>query len=315
MELLKQLYAIHSPSGAEKKMRHFLKTWIRRNVPEARYSVDNFGNLYVTKGDAETYPCIVAHMDQVQSLHPKDFRTLNVDGILIGFSVSKRCQCGLGADDKNGIWIALKALKKFDAIKTAFFVSEEVGCLGSQKADMKFFEDCRFVIQPDRRGSKDLITSIGWTELCSGDFLEDIGYEQFGYKPTDGMLTDVLTLKENGLAVSAINLSCGYHKPHTDEEYTVWSELENCKNFIFHIIETCNKVYPHIAEEPENYLMLMGDDVEMYLSYLEELISDYLMYYPEATDLQLWEEYGDLSGLSPEKFFEVVENVKQFYQM
>jgi hypothetical protein len=35
---------------------------------------------------------------------------------------------GLGADDKNGIWIALQCLKKYDTVKVAFFVSEEVGC-------------------------------------------------------------------------------------------------------------------------------------------------------------------------------------------
>ena len=66
MDLLKQLYKIHSPSGSEKKLRKFLKDWIRRNVPDARYEVDNIGNLYVKKGEAETYPCLVAHMDQVQ---------------------------------------------------------------------------------------------------------------------------------------------------------------------------------------------------------------------------------------------------------
>ena len=42
-------------------------------------------------------------------------------------------------------------------MKVAFFVSEEIGCVGSRNADMGFFEDARFVIEPDRRGYEDLI--------------------------------------------------------------------------------------------------------------------------------------------------------------
>ena len=64
-ELLKKLYCIHSKSGNEKKMRRFIKRWISDNVPSAVVTQDNTGNLYITKGDAESYPCLCAHMDQV----------------------------------------------------------------------------------------------------------------------------------------------------------------------------------------------------------------------------------------------------------
>ena len=74
---------------------------------------------------------------------------------------------GLGADDKNGIWIALKCLEQFPVLKIAFFKEEEIGCGGSSVADMSFFKDCRYCIQADRKGSSDLITSIGVTDLCS----------------------------------------------------------------------------------------------------------------------------------------------------
>ena len=52
MDLLKQLYRVYSPSGSEKKLRKFIKDWIRRNVPDAHYEVDNIGNLYIKKGEA-----------------------------------------------------------------------------------------------------------------------------------------------------------------------------------------------------------------------------------------------------------------------
>lgn len=199
----------------------------------------------MTRGISETYPCIVAHLDQVQREHSKDFKAIETEDIIFGYSPKNRKREGLGADDKNGIWIALKCLEKYECIKVAFFISEEIGCIGSRNADMNFFEDTRFVIEPDRRGFENLITDISYTSLCSNDFLRDIGFERFGYKEESGMMTDVLELKERGLGVSCINLSCGYYEPHTHEEFTVKKDLLNCLRLVEHIIENCQSVYPH----------------------------------------------------------------------
>ena len=245
MELLKQLYKIHSPSGNERVMKKFIRKYVWKHIPDVKIETDRKGNLYLIKGVAETYPCIVAHLDQVQREHSKDFIPVETKELIFGYSPRNRKQEGLGADDKNGIWIALKCLKKCKALKIALFVEEETGCRGSNEADMDFFKDCRFVIQPDRRGYKDLITTIGWTDLCSDDFLKTIGYEKFGYQETDGMMTDILTLKENGLGISCINLSCGYYEAHTDREFTVKKDLLNCLKLAGHIIENCTGVYPH----------------------------------------------------------------------
>lgn len=164
-------------------------------------------------------------------------------GVLIGYSLENMRQEGLGADDKNGIFVALECLQKYDAIKVAFFVEEEIGCGGSSRCDIEFFKDVRFVIEPDRRDASDLITNIGMDDICSQEFLDDCGYQKFGYEPTSGLMTDVETLRNQGVDVSCINLSCGYHKPHTDCETTVISELENCFNFVCHIVDNCTKVY------------------------------------------------------------------------
>ena len=243
--LLKQLFCIHSKSRKEGKLIKFIWNWIRQNVPSASIKCDKLGNMYVTKGKSETYPCIAAHLDQVQERHSKDFMAYEAEDIIIGFSPKHREQQGLGADDKVGLWIGLKCLQKFDVIKLTFFVGEEIGCKGSQEADMDFFKDCRFVIEPDRREANDLITVIGWTSLCSDEFLKDIGYQKFGYKETEGAMTDIETLKDNGLAISCINLSCGYYKPHSDQEFVYKPAVSNCLAFVEHIIKTCTKVYPH----------------------------------------------------------------------
>lgn len=275
MELLKQLFCIHSKSGKEGKIRKFIWNWVRQTVPDAKIECDKPGNLYITKGKSTTFPCIVAHLDQVQERHSKDFIAYEAEDIIIGFSPKRREQQGLGADDKCGIWISLKCLQKFEALKLAFFVGEEVGCKGSGKANMAFFDDCRFVIEPDRRGQDDLITQISWTPLCSDDFLKDIGFKKFGYKETEGMMTDIEALKDNGLMLSCINLSCGYYRPHTNEEFVYKPALLNCLAFVEHIIKTCTKVYPHIDNtsyyERQNYY---GDIYDDYYSEIYDMLTN-----------------------------------------
>ena len=242
--LLKKLYSIHSPSGKEDKMIAFLVSCLK-SLPGVRLGKDSYGNLYAWKGESETYPCIVAHLDQVQRNHPRDFRAIETRDIIFGFSAKEHSFCGLGADDKNGILIALETLKKYDSMKAVFFKEEETGCHGSSHAEIKFFEDCRYVIQCDRRGNSDLITNIGCSDLCSEKFIQDIDPEKWGYKEETGMMTDVEALKERGLNVSAVNISVAYYQPHTNEEITVKRDLEKCWKFVQHIIEDCTDTYPH----------------------------------------------------------------------
>lgn len=314
MRLLKQLYEIHSPSGNEKKMRKFLKDWIRNNVPDATYSVDAMGNLYVCKGVSQIYPCLVSHIDQVQKTRSRDFKAIETKDIIFGFSYANVQMEGPGCDDKNGIWIALKCLQKYDAIKCAFFVQEEVGCRGSGKADMSFFSDCRYVLQCDRKGGHDLIWNIGaWTELCSKEFLSAIGYQAFGYKLETGLMTDVETLKNNGLSISCLNMSCGYYRPHSDEEYTKKSELLNCLSFVEHIIETCTDVYPHTDTAGFcSYGRYNIDDDYIEDGEIYEWITDFLFAYPDATLDDVLMEFEDYN--IPRSYIEMAyEDIKTMY--
>ena len=139
--LLKSLYKVFSPSMEEKKMRRFIKRHIKKNIPGVTVVQDENGNLLITKGESESYPCICAHMDQVQRHHPKDFECIENDDVIFGYSSKTRSQCGLGADDKNGLFIALECLASYDVLKCAFFVGEEIGCRGSSAVDMNFFND------------------------------------------------------------------------------------------------------------------------------------------------------------------------------
>lgn len=245
MELLKKLYQIAAPSGKEKKMIQFIKNRLKE-MSGVIYHVDKIGNIYAVKGKNTTYPCLVSHTDEVH-LRPKEGYNVVVlqDEIIFGYDSIRKDFCGIGADDKNGIWVCLKCLEKYDSLKCAFFVDEERGCVGSRQADMDFFKDCRFVLQCDRRGNSDIVTDIGGTPLCSDEFIQAVDYKKQGYRRTAGMLTDVATLKEKKLSVSCVNISCGYYNPHTNREITDIRDLYKCLGFVCHIIENCTKVYSH----------------------------------------------------------------------
>lgn len=311
-KLLKTLYKIYSPTGREKQMREFIMWWVKTNCPTATIAKDRMGNIYVTKGDSDTYPCVVSHLDQVQKFHSSDFEVIEDKDVFLGISKKHHRQEGLGADDKNGIWICLTCLEKYDVLKCAFFVEEEVGCFGSDKADMTFFDNCRFVLQCDRKGRRDLITNIGgWTPLCSESFLQCIGFEKFGYKEEVGMLTDVATLKENGLKVCALNMSCGYYNPHTDYEFTIKNDLLNCLALTQHIIETCQDVCVHefVSDWGRNYGS--REKEEEYEDFID-IISYTLSYRPETTVDEFMKEYQDMYiFLTKEDFEHIFKEVKE----
>ena len=300
MKNLINLYYVSSPSGEEKKMRKYLKQWLKTNVPTAQVYADQSG-IYVTKGYAETFPCVVAHIDEVHNERNHDYRVVVSGDYIFGWNVASKRTQGIGADDKNGIWIAMQCLLKYDTMKVALFVGEEIGCVGSEKANMAFFQNCRFVIQCDRRGSSDFITSAGGEELCDENFTSQFNMARFGYKEEHGLMTDVMQLKENGLQVAACNLSCGYYNPHTADEATVFSELCNCRDLVYSIIDTVTAQCEH--KPKRSYSSYYGG----YYSGLGYGARDYGNFYNDAYEAD--DELGGLDTYTRE------ERINQYNEM
>lgn len=240
--ILARLYKIQSKSGSETKMIQYLEGLLPL-LGEGITVVNEKNNLYVTKGESETYPCIVAHTDQVQEIN-KNTDILRMDDLFVGFDFSKKQQVGLGADDKNGIFMVILALIHFPVLKACLFHGEETGCLGSTTCNLEFFNDCRFVLQCDRKGGSDFISKGSGIELASDEFIQDCQLDLFGYKVTDGLVTDVVTLKQRGLNIACCNISCGYYNPHTDYESSKISDIEKCWEFTKHILSLEN-TYEH----------------------------------------------------------------------
>lgn len=245
-QLLIDTLSVQTSSGKEEKMIAYIKKFVTENVPSAKVEVKD-NNVYVTKGIADYYPCIVAHTDTVHDMY-QDFGVYERDGVFFAFSNDTETQVGIGGDDKVGVWIGLAMLLEKDAIKCAFFHSEEIGCIGSSQADMSFFKDVGYCFQSDRRGSHDFIRNIYGVELFSEDFSLAISQtlNNHKYKETSGALTDVYQLKLNGLGVCVANMSSGYYAPHSEKEVVDFLDAVNCLDLISNLIDVlgCN-LYEH----------------------------------------------------------------------
>ena len=266
MELLKQLYTIHSPYYREWPMICFIREYIRQHVPEADVQMDSWGNLYIRKcADSSLftlhsslptgYPTLACHLDQVQELHSDDFSVKEENGKLYGWSEKNQQREGLGADDKNGIWVCLRCLEECPHLKVFMAVGEEKGCIGSNHADMSFFADSLYVLEPDCKGGTEIHTNLKGIPCASTDFEQALhetwvasstppfGGDGGGLTPGKG--SDIFALTLNGIGVSCANIPAGYHLPHKDDEYTVIAELEHTLAFIQHFVTTERRRFPH----------------------------------------------------------------------
>ncbi len=248
--LLKNICNINSPSHDEQPMISFIINYCY-NVVGIFFEIDSKNNIFITKNttNPESYPCLVAHMDEVHK-HKNNREVLIKNGYIWSRYISSKTQCGIGADDKFGIYVALHLLNELSDLKICFTTAEEMGGIGAEEASLniEFFENVRYLIQADRRGNSDIITWTNGLSITSSEFLEDISnlLQKYNYKEESGTFTDVGILKEN-INVSAINVSCGYYREHTSKEYGKLSELQTCLNLIYEIINTTHKVYTHVS--------------------------------------------------------------------
>ena len=252
MTNLKSILKIQSYSGQQFRMFAYIIRQISK-IPNVQYYTYN-GCIYVTKGNTNSYPCIVSHMDTV---HPicEDLSILEYEGKLTGFNTVTMTQTGVGGDDKVGIYIALESLHHMENIKAVFFRDEEVGCLGSYEPDNDFFNDVNFVLQCDRRGNSGFVTNASGVELSSNGFQSDVKpiLNKYGYSFVNGAMTDVMALRESGICISMANIECGYYNPHCDNEYVNIQDVENCKQMVLDIFDTLKKRYDVKPHKKQKY--------------------------------------------------------------
>lgn len=236
-------------------------------IKDYKLDIDDAGNITVSNThDHKKVPVFCCHLDTVHE--DKPFPSILKDDLLLSINSQ-----GIGGDDKCGIVACLELLQKIPC-KVIFFREEETGCVGAKNYNQKTLKDNLFMVEIDRKGNSDLIfNGKMYDSMASEEFIDDVSEigKEFGYKPEHGLFTDVSCLNDTG--ISRMNMSCGYYLPHSNKEYVILSELQNCIDLCYALGTRLTKQYKHkiekikIAEVNENQLWLGGD----YGFYAEEI--------------------------------------------
>ena len=258
LDFLKEVLSLPSISGDESMVKDYIIQFANDNNIESY--TDKKGNVYLTKGilenDTENYPCVVSHMDTVHRsnrnlIESKSKLIIKEDnlGVLTAHHPDTDKQTGIGGDDKCGVYVCLEMFNKFDKLKGAFFVEEEIGMLG--------FTNVGYAIQFDAPSSNWITEVCSGVKLFDGDFkleikevLNESGYTKFSIDP----FTDVNQLAKK-YDFNCLNLGCGYYRQHTDSEYVVISEVnDSVMAGIKLITKLGNKKYIHNKIEVKSVL-------------------------------------------------------------
>jgi hypothetical protein len=236
--LLIELLTILGPSEEEDLVIDYILKWLIANEPTCTLDIDLFGNLFITKGKATVYPCIVAHMDEVCG--EQEARVIiDLNNVLVGLDPNTGDPAGCPGDDRVGIYCALELLKALPACKIAFFVEEEIGARrGSAQVDLHFFRDCSFILQADRAGDDEIIVESNGGNICSKELQTSISklVKEYEYRFSElGTFTDCGVLAARNVGISCINLGAGYYDNHSEREKVCPTAVENCLNIMYEI--------------------------------------------------------------------------------
>ena len=127
-------------------------------------------------------------------------------------------------------------------MKILFTVDEETGCNGVKyfvKNKAEWLNDVKYSLTIDRKDFCHLLWSQRGTRSCSNDFAGELMYQgvRTGIPVSiqDGGSADVVTIRD--YVPNAVNMSAGYYKAHTKNEYIIPSEVDKIVGWVKNIIE------------------------------------------------------------------------------
>ena len=192
---------------SQKDLKEYVATELRKTH---RY-VESKDGFVFAKGD---FPVLlVAHLDTVHKELPSKFM---YDTQALTISSPN----GIGGDDRCGVYMTLEVIKQYNC-SVLFCEDEEIGTVGAEKfvnSKLSNVLEFNYIIEFDRMGSKDAV----FYDCDNPEFEEFITKEFF--KTAYGSFTDISVIAP-ALGCAAVNLSCGYYKAHTTDEYVSYPEM------------------------------------------------------------------------------------------
>jgi len=214
----------------EKELKVFLEGELKKYYTEV---INANGFLYAKANNCPVL--LTAHMDTVHKETIKDY----YEDISCGQHMISSPQ-GIGGDDRCGIYMILRILKETDMRPAVLFCEqEEIGGVGSNKfCTTEYLEDIKklkFCIELDRANAKDLVFYDDDNEEFQ-DFCEKVT----GYKTAWGSFSDISHICPDA-GVSGVNISCGYYRAHTVQEYVIMEEMIESISKVKELMQEANK--------------------------------------------------------------------------
>lgn len=226
-----------------------LKNYVTMRLKETHREVTVADGFVYAQG---SFPVLlVAHMDTV---HKELVKQIVCNGDVISSPQ------GIGGDDRCGVYMILQIIQKYNC-SVLFCEDEEVGCIGANKfvrtelaSELK--DKFNYIIEFDRKGHNDAVFYD-----CGNDEFEDFITKEF-FKTDWGSFSDISVIAPE-LGCAAVNLSCGYYKAHTTDEYIVWSEMQasmdNAMKILARTTEKDKFEYIEVEDDGYGRYWLYGD--------------------------------------------------------
>lgn len=140
---------------------------------------------------------------------------------------------GLGADDRAGVFTIIQIIKRGLRPHIILTTDEEIGAQGASALSSINcpFQDLRYLIQLDRRGSNDCV----FYDCDNQSFVDYV--EQFGFVEAIGSFSDI-SLICPAWKIAGVNLSIGYRDEHSTSEIL----------FVNYMLDTMEKVIKMLQE-------------------------------------------------------------------
>lgn len=195
-----------------KEMTKILSSIYPKRMVSTKHFIVAFGDIPIA---------LCAHMDTVFDCPPTEIFWDKEQQVILG-------SCGLGADDRAGIYAIINILSAGYRPTIILTTDEELGNVGAQvmtKLITKAPIELKYIIQLDRKGEKDCVFYDCWNE----EFMDYV--INFGFDINFGSFSDISSICPVW-GIAGVNLSIGYKDEHTFQE----------RLYVNHMMETIEKV-------------------------------------------------------------------------
>ena len=192
-----------------KSLKQYLSGLMKEIYPDNTFIGD--GYIYCR---GEIPVLLTAHMDTVHKELVKDFYEDVQVGINGNTTHTISSPQGIGGDDRCGVYEILQVLEAGYRPYILFCEEEEIGGIGSDK-------------------------------FCATKYIDELSKLKFetNWKMAWGSFSDICNLSP-ACRIASVNLSCGYYKAHTKQEYVVMEEMFEAIKIIKHLLDASEKVEP-----------------------------------------------------------------------